>query len=88
MNFDFQMGRSREGPKAFLQGFQGKLQCDGYGVYDDLGDNIIYVGCMSHVRRGFVDAAKVSPLDPLAPEMIRRIGELYAVEKEAGGAAG
>jgi hypothetical protein len=30
-----------------------------------------------------VDAAKVSPLDPVAPEILARFGELYAVEKEA-----
>jgi len=81
--FEFQMGRSREGPREFLQGFRGKLQSDGYSVYDKLGKGIVYVGCAAHVRRGFVDAAKVSPLDPLAPEIIARFGELYAVEKEA-----
>ena len=31
--FDFQMGRGREGPLKFLQGFQGKLQSDGYSAY-------------------------------------------------------
>src|ERR1044071_6168181 len=29
--FDFQMGRGREdGPLQFLQGYRGRLQCDGY----------------------------------------------------------
>jgi transposase len=81
--FDFQMGRGRAGPEKFLKGFVGKLQSDGYGVYDKLGEGIVYVGCLSHVRRGFVDAAKVAPLDPVPPEVIQRIGQLYAVEKEA-----
>jgi transposase len=81
--FDFQMGRGRAGPLEFLKGFRGKLQCDGYDAYDKLGEGIIFVGCMAHARRGFVDAAKVSPLDPLAPEVIGRFGQLYAVEKEA-----
>jgi len=85
--FDFRMGRGRDGPKAFLTGFQGTLQCDGYGAYADLGEGIVYAGCMSHVRREFVDAAKVAPLDPLPAEMIKRIGQLYAVEKEARQAA-
>ena len=47
---------------------------------------VVYAGCMSHARRGFVDAAKVAPLAPLAPlpaEVIARFGELYAVEKAA-----
>jgi transposase len=81
--FDFQMGRGREGPREFLKGFRGKLQSDGYGAYADLGEGIVYVGCLAHARRGFVDGAKVSPLDPLAPEIIARFAQLYAVEKEA-----
>ncbi|HEX9596961.1 MAG TPA: IS66 family transposase [Anaerolineales bacterium] len=81
--FDFRMGRGRDGPAAFLKGFVGTLQSDGYGAYDDLGEGIMYAGCMSHARRGFVDAAKVTPLDPLPAEVIARFGELYAVEKEA-----
>jgi transposase len=81
--FEFRMGRGREGPLEFLKGFKGKLQSDGYGAYAKLGEGIVYVGCTAHVRRGFVDAAKVSPLDPLPREMIERFGKLYAVEKEA-----
>src|SRR5581483_2282360 len=81
--FEFQMGRSREGPREFLKGFRGKLQSDGYGVYDKLGEGIIYVGCAAHIRRGFVDAAKVAPLDPVPTEILTRFAELYAVEKEA-----
>jgi len=83
VNFEFQMGRGRDGPREFLKGFGGKLQSDGYQVYADLGEGITYVGCGAHIRRGFVDAAKVKPLDPVPPEIIARFGELYAVEKEA-----
>jgi len=81
--FDFQMGRGRAGPAEFLKGFVGKLQCDGYSAYDQLGEGIVYVGCMAHARRGFVEAAKLAPLDPLPKEIVERIGQLYAVEKEA-----
>jgi transposase len=83
VNFEFQMGRGREGPREFLKGFRGKLQSDGYNAYDDLGEGIVYVGCAAHIRRGFVDVAKLKPLDPVPPEIIARFGELYAVEKEA-----
>ena len=83
VNFEFHMGRGREAPREFLKGFRGKLQSDGYKVYADLGEGIVYVGCAAHIRRGFVDAAKVKPLDPVPPEIIARFGELYAVEKEA-----
>jgi transposase len=81
--FDFQMGRGRAGPAAFLQGFRGVLQSDGYSAYADLGAGIVHAGCLAHARRGFVDAAKVAPQDPLPPEVIARFGELYAVEKAA-----
>lgn len=81
--FEFQMGRAREGPREFLKGFRGKLQTDGYGVYDKLGEGIVYVGCAAHVRRGFVEAAKLAPLDPIPGELLERFGELYAVEKQA-----
>jgi transposase len=81
--FDFRMGRGRDGPKEFLQGFRGTLQSDGYGAYADLGPGIVYAGCMSHARRGFVDAAKVAPKAPEPAEVIEHFGQLYAVEKQA-----
>jgi transposase len=85
--FDFRMGRGRAGPKEFLQGFRGTLQSDGYGAYADLGEGIVYAGCMSHARREFVDAAKVAPHDPLPAEVRARFGQLYAVENQARQAA-
>ena len=85
--FDFRMGRGRDGPKEFLRGFRVTLQSDGYGAYADLGEGIVYAGCMSHARRAFVDAAKVAPHDPLPAEIIARFGELYAVESQARQAA-
>lgn len=81
--FEFQMGRGRAGPKEFLQGFRGKLQCDGYGAYAKLGEGITYVACGAHLRRGFVDAAKLAPLDSRPQEIVARFAELYAVEQEA-----
>jgi hypothetical protein len=38
---------------------------------------------MAHIRRGFVDAAKLAPLDPLPVEIVQQIGLLYEVEREA-----
>jgi transposase len=81
--FDFRMGRSRDGPALFLKGFQGKLQCDGYGAYDKLGERITYVGCMSHVRRGFHDAHMVAKEDPRPLRVLGVIAQLYAVEEQA-----
>jgi transposase len=57
--FDFQMGRSREGPKQFLQGFRGWLQSDGYSAYADLREGIRHAGCMVHARRRFFEASQL-----------------------------
>lgn len=77
------MGRGRAGPAAFLKGFVGPLPSDGSAAYDDLGEGLVYAGGLRHARRGFVDAAKVAPLDPLPAEVIARLGELYAVAQAA-----
>lgn len=81
--FQFEMGRARAGPKAFLQGFQGILQCDGYAAYNDLGEGITYLACMAHIRRGFIRAAKLAPEDPLPRELVGEFARLYQVEREA-----
>jgi transposase len=82
--FDFQMGRSREGPRKFLRQFNGYLQSDGYAAYDCIGgEGLIHCGCMAHARRGFIDALKVEPGDKSAQGIVAEIGKLYAVEKSA-----
>jgi transposase len=82
--FDFQMGRSREGPRRMLSGFPGTLQCDGFGAYDKIGgQGMCVAGCWAHVRRGFVDAVKAAGRDPVALAVVARINALYRVEREA-----
>ncbi len=82
--FDFQMGRSREGPRQFLGQFEGILQCDGYSAYAKLGGTgLRYAGCWAHARRYFVDALKVAPGEAAAEEIVARIAQLYAIETEA-----
>jgi transposase len=81
--FEFQMSRGRQGPESFLKGFVGTLQCDGYIAYDKLGEGIIYAGCLTHVRRGFVEAARLAPQNPLPLEIIQRMSPLYEIEEKA-----
>lgn len=80
--FEWQISRSREGPRQFLKAFQGKLQTDGYGVYESLsrerGGELILVGCWAHARRGCHEALGEGRL---AAWLMRQIGLLYAVEK-------
>jgi len=85
--FDFQMGRSREGPKNFLKGYLGILQSDGYSAYDKLGEGIRYAGCWVHARREFDRAHKLQKTDPRPVEIMDLIGKFYAVESEAREAA-
>ena len=82
--FDFQMGRSREGPAKFLKNFDGLLQTDGYSAYEKTGDRSMrHAGCWAHARRGFVDALKLNADDALARSVLAHINELYDIEREA-----
>jgi transposase len=81
--FEWQVSRSREGPRAFLKSFHGKLQTDGYGVYESLarerGDELILIGCWAHARRGLHEALGEGRS---AAWLVGQIGRLYAVEKQ------
>jgi hypothetical protein len=80
---DFQMTRGRDGPLAFLEGFRGTLQSDGYSAYDKLGPGIRYAGCLAHVRRKLFEAHKLSPDDPVPRQLLEQVGAIYTVEAEA-----
>ena len=62
------------------------MHADGYAGFEDLyrSGDIREVACMAHVRRKFVDVHKAQG-SAIADEAIRRIAELYAVEKAARG---
>ena len=62
------------------------MHADGYAGFEDLyrSGDIREVACMAHVRRKFVDVHKAQG-SAIADEAIRRIAELYAVEKVARG---
>jgi transposase len=56
--FHYRKGRGMHGPKEFLTNYKGYLQCDGYKVYDKIGQSsdIDLVGCLAHARRYFHQA--------------------------------
>jgi transposase len=61
------------------------LQTDGYEGYDGAlaaYPEIVHVGCFTHSRWKFFEAAKVSKKDGLAEEGIGYIRRLYEVERE------
>ena len=62
--FDFRLGRGRDGPKEFLEPFEGILQTDGYGAYDHVGGpKVVHGACWAHypgsgvIQSGCVGAA-------------------------------
>ena len=75
--------RRAERPAAHLRQFKGILQVDGYAGFDQLtarGD-IILAACWAHARRKFYDVHQATA-SPIAGEVLRRIGELYAIEQD------
>ena len=80
--YDFAQGRGSEYPNAFLQGFKGKLVCDGYNGYKPLfGRGVIEVGCMAHARRKFHEL-HVTGQSLISIEVLELFQSLYAVERE------
>jgi transposase len=83
--FDYTTTHARDGPAAFLKGYQGFLQADAYGAYDgiylDSGGRIIEVGCWAHGRNKLADAQSTDPERALAAKAWVR--KLYDVEDEA-----
>ncbi len=78
--FDYQHGRSREGPSKLLKDFTGYLQTDGYSVYDLISKrkSITHLNCMAHARRGF---EKALPYDKeKAGHAMDMFQKLYAIE--------
>lgn len=78
--------RKGERVASHLSGFKGVLQVDGYAGYRALleGGDVRLAFCWSHVRRSFYELAASGPA-PIATEVLRRIGELYAIENELRG---
>jgi transposase len=83
--------RDRKGvhPQAHLKDFKGVLHADGYAGFKELyavrkpGEPppILEAACWAHVRRKFFDLTTTSCPAPMAEEALRRIGELYDIEK-------
>jgi len=81
--FDYNNGRSREGPSRLLKNFKGYLQTDGYNVYDIFGkqESITQLNCMAHARRGFEKALDYDKTR--AEYAMGMFQKLYAIEQKA-----
>ena len=84
VTFEFRMGRERAGPQKFLEKYHGILQSDGYGAYDKIGGSgMRHAACMAHARRKFFDALQVDPKDLHSARVLKKMGELYEIERAA-----
>ena len=84
--YQFSSDRKGQHPKDHLSDYTGWMHADGYAGFEDLyrSGDIREVACLAHVRRKFVDVHKAQG-SAIADEAIRRIAQLYAVEKAARG---
>lgn len=89
--FQYAAGRGGEHAEAFLHGFDGVLQIDGYAGYNRLtkpsrsgGAPITMAHCWAHARRKLREIFDRDK-SPIAGEGLRRISEVYAIEDEIRG---
>jgi transposase len=88
--FYYSRNRAGEHPQGHLAGYVGLMQADAFNGYNDLyrGNRkpapIHEAACWSHGRRKFFDLAKTGEA-PIAAEAVRRIDELFAIERAING---
>lgn len=80
--FHYRKGRGVHGPKEFLKGYKGYLQCDGYKVYDKIGQDpkITLVGCHVHARRYFIKAQEAG--DQRAEKVLQWYQQIYNLDRK------
>ena len=88
--FEYSRSRAGEYPQKHLAGFVGVMQADAFSGYSALYEArrrpapIIEAACWSHGRRNFFDLAKLNKA-PIAVEAVRRIDELFEIERTING---
>jgi transposase len=84
--FHYTNSRSRDGPAAFLEGFTGYMQTDGYSSYESVvkgsAGKVVAVVCWAYVRRDFF-ARHNQPRE--VHYVLGLIAQLYGVEDEVRG---
>lgn len=86
--YTYMPGRGKVWAKQLLGTYQGILQVDAWQAYDQFGKDgganavVEKSYCWAHLRRGFIDAGSDAPL---AQDALKRIAEIYGIEKEIRG---
>jgi len=93
--FDFMPKHTKEGVYALFRGYEGYVQADASSVYDALfrtpeerkrddpehdGCERIEVGCWSHARRKYWEAALAK--SPVARAALLRIGKMFEIDEK------
>lgn len=82
--FDWKLSRKHGELTGLLTAnYKGVLQSDGYeayGAYARSHDQVVWVGCWAHARRGFFEAQEQSP--QRVGFILRLIGQLYRYERQ------
>src|SRR5262245_39881044 len=90
--FFYSRNRGGEHPSRHLASYTAILQADAYAGFGDLYDArrrpgpITEAACWSHARRKFFELADLRKA-PLAIEAVRRIDEIFAIERGTNGTA-
>jgi transposase len=77
--------KSAETFQEILRDYQGVIVCDAFSTHESGARGspaILLAGCWAHVFRKFEEAA---PDHPAATDMLKWIGQLYAIDDEAKG---
>ena len=88
--FYYSPDRAAEHPETHLANYTGICQADAYSGYNGLyvadrtAGPIIEAACWAHARRKFFEVAELQKA-PIAIDAVRRIDELFAIEREING---
>lgn len=88
--YDYSPSRHGEHPRRVLAAWSGVMQADAFSGYNALyaADRkpapIVEAACWAHGRREVFDLAKLTKA-PIAIEIVRRIDELFAIERDING---
>ena len=99
--FRFSRDRAATNPNLHLAGWQGVLQADAYGGYNDLyradrdAGPVTSALCWAHARRKFFELADIAgnvrkgkpahQISPAALEAVKRIDAIFDIEREING---
>jgi transposase len=88
--FFYSPDRSAKHPEQHLATYAGLMQADAYAGFNRLYGKgrkpapIVEAACWAHARHNFFDLARLAKA-PIAIEAVKRIDELFAVEREING---